>query len=175
MKTDQVIYKKTVRFIDEEHIAIKPLCDFFGIDYQHQARKFKEDKFLQQLSCKNTTVAFDGRQRSMISVQKDAFLLWVCGISHNIVDPNLREKFIEFKLHIHEYFERLQGDASFYRQKFFELKELINQDASINFTRVKLTYDRKTIRKRMLDIIDDQLDLELDSASAALNEQQGAE
>ena len=97
----------------------------------------------------------------MISVRKNAFLVWVCGISHNIVDPNMREKFIEFKLHIHDYFEKLQGDAAYHRLKYFELKELLREDEGIRFTRSSLVLKRKNIFKRMDDIINDQLDLEL--------------
>jgi hypothetical protein len=157
-----LIFKKTVQLDDNEYIAIKPLCDFFGINYKHQAHRFKNDRVLHQLSRKNRTTGADGKQYLMISVHKHGFLIWLAGISSNLVDQNLREKFIQYQLHIHEYFERIQGDASYYQRKFKELKECLEAEDTIAITRTTLRYKKQANWKRIRDILDDQLQLPLE-------------
>lgn len=156
-----LLYKKTAQMDDDLYIAIKPVCDFFGIDYKHQARKLRRDAVLRQLSCLNTTVAGDSKQRSMISVQKNHFLLWLAKITPLMVDANLREKFIQYQLHIHEYFERIQGDASYYQRKFKNLKDCMDEEETIATTRTTLRYRKQANWKRIRDILDDQLQLQL--------------
>jgi hypothetical protein len=167
MNTDlALIFKKTVQLDESEHIAIKPLCDFFGVNYKHQAHRFKNDRVLQQLSRKNKTVAGDLKERYMISVHKHGFLIWIAGISSNLVDANLREKFIQYQLHIHEYFERIQGDASYYQRKFKELKDCLETEDTIAITRTTLRYRKQANWKRIRDILDDQLQLQLEDNEA---------
>lgn len=97
------MFQQSVKYVDADHIAIKPVCDFFDINYRNQLDRIKKHEMLNQLCGKNHMVAFDNRLRSMYSFPKHGFLMWIYGINPKIVASHLRENFITFQMLVHEF------------------------------------------------------------------------
>ena len=103
------ILQSAVQVIDTDYIAIKPCCEFFGIDYRKQLERIKKDFVTGQLCSKRIILAGDGKHREMYSLPKSGFLRWVYTINAATIAEKNGQKFIEFVKLLHEY---LFGDAS---------------------------------------------------------------
>ncbi|MBS4014477.1 MAG: hypothetical protein KGZ97_12105 [Bacteroidetes bacterium] len=54
MKTTEIqVFENAVKFA-EEYIWLKPVCDFFQINYENQTRKIKSDSILANQSTKKS-------------------------------------------------------------------------------------------------------------------------
>jgi hypothetical protein len=61
-------------------IAIKPICEALGVDYERQRKNIKEDEILCQLPSEQTVVAADGRLRKMICLPEFFIYGWIFSI-----------------------------------------------------------------------------------------------
>ena len=58
-------------------IAIKPICEALGVDYERQRKNLKDDKILGQLPSMQTVVAGDGRLRKMVCLPEFYIYGWI--------------------------------------------------------------------------------------------------
>lgn len=100
--TSLQMFNATVQYINDS-IAIKPFCEFFGLDFQNQCERIKRDIILSQLYGNFRTVAQDSKKREMFCLTKRGFIRWIDRLSPQNVAENLREKFIQFQILIDEY------------------------------------------------------------------------
>jgi len=134
--TALTMFTATVKFIDDK-IAIKPFCEFFGLDYRNQKDRIKQDPILNQLCGNFHTVAQDLKQREMFCLTKRGFIRWIDRISPQNVAPELREKFIEFQILIDEhlngseqeqkYIAGLNNELQLLQQQYSEMGNRIKQ------------------------------------------------
>lgn len=134
--TSLVMFNATVKFIDDK-IAIKPFCEFFGLDFQNQCDRIKRDPILNQLYGNFHTVAQDSKQRAMFCLTKRGFIRWIDRISPQNVAENLREKFIQFQILIDEflygseqeqkYIAGLNNEIQMLQQQYSEIGNRIKQ------------------------------------------------
>ena len=61
----------------EDYIFIKPLCDFFGIDYDNQVKKINKDQILKNETSKKTCENLFGDKRPRLSVSNRGFIRWI--------------------------------------------------------------------------------------------------
>lgn len=60
------------------YIAIKPVCESLGISYPRQYRKLKESSWATVAF--KATVGADGKQRSMVMIDRQTFMMWLATI-----------------------------------------------------------------------------------------------
>lgn len=125
-----IMFKESVQYVDR-HIAVKPFCSFFGLDFQNQVGKIKKDPVLNQLYGNFRTVGADFRQREMFCLSKRGFIRWIDRINPQNVDSNLREKFIQFQILIDEYLYGNEDENEQMRIDYQRLKKLRHLYAKI--------------------------------------------
>lgn len=59
------------------YIAIKPICEALGVDYENQRRLLQKDQHLNQLPSKHTVVATDGKPREMVCLPEMFIYGWL--------------------------------------------------------------------------------------------------
>lgn len=99
---ETTIFQQTV-INDEGYIYIKPLCDLFNINYENQTRRISNDPILQKSSTKKSNKSFFGDNIPRIAVNKRGFIRWIQIINPQIVQVNLREKFMSYQEQIFDY------------------------------------------------------------------------
>jgi hypothetical protein len=128
------MFQSTIKYVDEENIAIKPTCDFFQIDYRNQLDRIKGDEILGELCGKSSIVASDSKVRMMYSLPNNGFLMWVYSIPPRIVAIDLREKFKIFKKFLHRFLfsgiEKIKEIRTAHKRKkkLYRLKGIINKE-----------------------------------------------
>ncbi len=103
MKNDSIkVFKKTVIMVNE-YIAVKPLCDFFGISYKRAAERIRNDEILKNEWTKMSSETLFGDNRERFCVTKKGFVRWIQLINAGIIGHELRSKFIEFQSNVFDY------------------------------------------------------------------------
>jgi hypothetical protein len=96
-------YKGAVVFADQEHIFVKPLCDYFGINYTNQSRNIKNDEILKTQVTKKSLEPLFGDKREHLAVSRKGFVRWIQIINAQLVRPELKVEFAKFQLFVFEY------------------------------------------------------------------------
>lgn len=95
--TDLDLFHKTVQMYDQSYIWIKPVCDFFGINYENQTRKISSDAILANQSTKKSNSLIFGDNYLRVLLTKKGFIRWIQLINANTIADNLREQFIKYQ------------------------------------------------------------------------------
>ena len=106
-KTALQMFTSTVKD-DNEHIFIKPLCDFFKIDTEKQVVKIKTDQILANCYAKKSNKMLFGDNYLHFCLDKKGFIRWIQLLNPNIIDKNLRPSLLIYQELI---FEFLYGAA----------------------------------------------------------------
>lgn len=120
MNDDIQIFTETVRYDDEEqHVFIKPLCDFFGIDSDNQRNTVIRDAILQSQSITKADEFIFGDKRERIALTKPGFIRWVQLLNPELVRPELKDKLVHYQTKITEW---IMGsvDEEFKLRKFYK-------------------------------------------------------
>jgi hypothetical protein len=103
METSAIeMFKSTVQY-ENEYIWLKPVCDFFKINYENQTRKIKSDKILANHSTKKSSSLMFGDNYPRILVDKIGFIRWIQLINAKTIDENLQEKFSKYQEMVFDY------------------------------------------------------------------------
>ena len=108
----------------KNHIAVKPFCTFFGLDFQNQVERIKRDPVLNQLYGNFRTVGSDSKQREMFCLSKRGFVRWIDRINPQNVDEFLREKFIQYQILIDDYLYGSEEENQKIKIDYVRLKKL---------------------------------------------------
>jgi hypothetical protein len=106
-KTALQMFTSTVKD-DNEHIFIKPLCDFFKIDTEKQVIKIKNDQILANCYAKKSNKMLFGDNYLHFCLDKKGFIRWIQLLNPNIIDKNLHSSLLIYQELI---FEFLYGAA----------------------------------------------------------------
>lgn len=145
---------RTIYYLDvngTNWIAIKPICEVLGVEYDHQAEKIKQDPILSQLHGKHQLVAADNRVRKMICLPEKYIYGWIFSInskSDNLVDYKQkcyevlfdhfnglitkRRQFMQERVDIDSKIEELRKDLKETDSKYQELESLLRKRKEIN-------------------------------------------
>ena len=74
--TALTMFNQTVKY-EQEYIWLKPVCDFFKINYENQTRKIKNDPILANQSTKKSNSLMFGDKYPRILLTKKGFIRWV--------------------------------------------------------------------------------------------------
>ena len=141
-------------------IAIKPICEALGVNYEQQRKNLKDDKILAQLPCEHTVVAADGKLRKMVCLPEFFVYGWIFSIqsqSKNLTD---------YKMKCYELLYNYFHGTLTIRNKFLREKVMVEEE--IRLAKAELSTDEKFIRfkeleskriftKRALDKLDKEL------------------
>ncbi|WP_237185528.1 phage antirepressor N-terminal domain-containing protein [Rothia nasimurium] len=84
-----------LQVVEEEFIALKPMCDALGISFASQTVKLREKSWATV--SKIETVGADGKTREMTALHKDAVPMWLAALSENKVKPEARPVLIAYQ------------------------------------------------------------------------------
>ena len=160
---------KTLMFlaVDGQYwIALKPICEALGVDYVQQFKNAQNSPIYNQLLCKHTMVAADGKARKMVSLPEKRIYGWLMQIQSN--SPDLVE--YQTKCHdiLFDYFHgTITGRKELLTQKAkaqVEMDEVMNTlgpDLALKYDRAKRRRDQITAELRKLDqeVINEEFNL----------------
>lgn len=79
------------------HVALRPICDALGIDWEAQRMRIRRHPVLGETACVTKAVAADGKEREVMALPLSMLNGWLFGVSVNRVKPELREKLIQYQ------------------------------------------------------------------------------
>lgn len=144
METQELsMFYQTVKQ-ENEFIYIKPVCDFFQINYENQTRKIKNDVILINQSTKKSNSLMFGDNYPRILLSKKGFIRWIQLINPNTIIESLRQKFVKFQELV---FDFLYGSAEDNKKLVFNHKRLtklneVKKRINSEITRVKSEIDK---------------------------------
>jgi hypothetical protein len=96
------MFMKTIREEDDA-IFIKPLCDFFKIDFKNQCEVIRRDPILARLGGKKTSKTLFGDNHVRIWLPKKGFIRWIQKINPSTVTPHLRSLLLIYQELVFDY------------------------------------------------------------------------
>ena len=96
------LFKQTIQYHAQD-IFVKPVCDFFNLDYQNQVEKIRIDLILKNCYGKNRNNSLFGDNYPRVTLTKKGFIRWIQLINPNTIAENVRDKFIEYQTMIFDY------------------------------------------------------------------------
>lgn len=111
---------------DDGSWFFKPICDFFGLDYDNQVEKINNDKICQTDTGKNLSEKIFGDKRQRITLRDRGISRWVQMTNASNMRVELQEKFEIFQANIFDYL--WNGNI----QKREQLEDIRNYSESIN-------------------------------------------
>lgn len=110
---------KTIYFVaaDGQYwIAIKPICEALGVDYERQRKNLKEEEILAQLPSEQAVVAADNKLRKMLCLPEFYIYGWIFNIQS--ASPELLKYKWECYRVLYDYFHgAIIGRKSLLREK----------------------------------------------------------
>lgn len=79
------------------YIAMKPICDNIGLQWESQYNRIKRDDVLNSTMIMMIMVAEDGKKREMICLPIEYLNGWLFGIDIKRCKPEIRETLIKYK------------------------------------------------------------------------------
>lgn len=154
---------------NEKYVAIKPICEAIGIDYDNQIDKINTDEILSQLTPLRGVVAADGKQRKMRVISLRYVFGWLFTINPKKVKPELRQDIINYKKQCYDaLFDTFTKRTSIlkektaYQLKIEALETSLQEDARyLEIQELKKSIKNSSKRLNELDkhVVDEQLDL----------------
>jgi hypothetical protein len=120
------IFTEVIKY-EKNQIWIKPICDFFNISYENQTRVIKSDAILSNQSIKMSNSLVFGDNYRRVLLTKKGFVRWIQILNSNLIDVDLRDKFLQFQESI---FDFIYGNleekeiAASKQQRLAKLKKL---------------------------------------------------
>jgi hypothetical protein len=150
---------KTLMFlaVDGQYwIALKPICEALNVDYIQQFKNAQNSPIYNQLLCKHTMIAADGKARKMVSLPEKRIYGWLMQIQSN--SPDL----IEYQIKCHDIlFEHFHGTIigrkellSAKAKAQLEMDEVMNTldpEQAIKYDRAKRKLNQVTAQLREMD------------------------
>jgi hypothetical protein len=142
METTQLsIFNRTIK-TDDEYIFVKPLCDFFQIDYENQVDKIRNDAILSLQSVKKPNEKLFGESRPRVCLTKKGFIRWIQLINPKTLPSNLQVQFMEYQTDIFDFF---YGTA----QEETEIRRLMGEQQRIDLQLKELAAQKRQLRKSL--------------------------
>ncbi len=162
-------FKGTTIVLLEENgtwwIAIKPICEALGINYDRQYKNLKKNKFLGQLYAEQHTVAADGKLRNMICLPEFFIYGWLFQLKTNV--PGLEQYQWECYKVLHQHFHgTITGRKELIKEKADSLMKIDGLKCKVfASTEAKeleaLDRQRRAIDRKLKKLDKDQLEKEL--------------
>lgn len=73
----------------EYYVAIRPICEALGVNYEQQLKNIKQDEELSEVSCMQKVIANDGKLREVVCLPEFYVYGWIFTI--NSTSPELKQ------------------------------------------------------------------------------------
>jgi hypothetical protein len=91
------MFNQTVKYSGDA-IFVKPVCDFFQIDYDYQLRRINSSELLKRYAGKNPDKMLFGDERERVTLTKKGFIAWILQINPQVVyNNNLRNQLVQYQ------------------------------------------------------------------------------
>lgn len=148
------MFENTVR-IENEHVFVKPLCDFFEITYDNQAVKIKNDPILSKSAGKKPLKSLFGDNHPRLYLDKKGFIRWIQIINPSIIREDLRDSFIKYQALIFDFF---YGSA----EQETTIRSLVAEQQDVDNRLKELASQKRKIRKALNQALLDRYQYSLD-------------
>lgn len=78
-------------------VALKPICDAIGLDWEGQRQRVRRDAVLSSVACMTQATGTDGKQYEMLCLPINKLNGWLFGVDANRVKPELKEAVIAYQ------------------------------------------------------------------------------
>ena len=103
---------------DEQLVAIKPICEAIGIDWEGQRQRIERDEILGSTACMIKAVANDGKEREMHAIPYRYVFGWLFSIDTYKVNESARECVLAYKRECYDaLYEHFTEPQTFLKQK----------------------------------------------------------
>lgn len=79
------------------HVALKPLAEAIGLDWDAQRKRVMRDPVLSSVAVMTTATGGDGKRYEMTCVSLKHLNGWLFGVDANRVAPEVRDRLIEYQ------------------------------------------------------------------------------
>ena len=79
------------------YVAMKPICENIGLDWEAQRQRISRDEVLNSTACMIKAVATDGKNRELLCLPIHYLNGWLFGVDTNRVKAEIRETLITYK------------------------------------------------------------------------------
>ncbi len=120
----------------EKRVALKPICEALGINYESQYTKIYNDDILSSTIALSTMVGADGKERDMVTIPIKYVFGWLFTINPKNVNPAAKETVIKYKMLCYDaLYDYFTGYAEFVevRQAAIEVQLEKVKDARKNY------------------------------------------
>lgn len=79
------------------YVAMKPICENIGLDWEAQRQRISRDEVLNSTACMTKAVATDGKNRELLCLPIHYLNGWLFGVDTNRVKAQIKDKLITYK------------------------------------------------------------------------------
>lgn len=154
---------------NEKYVAIKPICNAIGVDFQKQLEKIKSDEIIGQLYTLRGITGADGKTYKMGTIPLRYVFGWLFTINPKNVKPEIKQDLINYKKECYDalfdtFTKRtaILKEKTEYQVKLSDLEEKIKElDTYKEIQKYKSLIKNASERMNKLDknVINEQLDL----------------
>lgn len=83
---------------NKPYIAIKPICENIGLDWEAQRQRIKRNDILNSTACMIKVVAKDGKNREVLCLPLGYLNGWLAGIELSRVNPQIKPLLKQYQL-----------------------------------------------------------------------------
>ena len=156
-KNQLSVFNHTIKS-EEEYIFVKPLCDFFKIDYENQVDKIRNDVILSLQSVKKPNEKLFGENRPRVCLTKKGFIRWIQLINPNTLPINQQVQFLQYQTDIFDFF---YGTA----QEENEIRRLMAEQQRIDQQLKELSAQKRNVHKSLTSALYGRYQYQLDFSS----------
>lgn len=113
---------------DEQFVAIKPICEALGIDWEGQRQRIERDEILGSVACMIKATGKDGKSYEMCAIPYMFAFGWLFSIDVSKVNESSKESVLKYKLEcyraLYEYFTEPQ---TFLKQKQIAIEKQVKE------------------------------------------------
>ncbi|WP_044532839.1 phage antirepressor N-terminal domain-containing protein [Bacteroides intestinalis] len=103
---------------DEQLVAIKPICEAIGINWEGQRQRIERDEILGSVACIIKATGKDGKTYEMVAVPYMFIFGWLFSIDASKVNENVKGTVIRYKMECYKVlFEHFTEPQTFLKQK----------------------------------------------------------
>jgi len=137
----------------EEIVAVKPICEALGIDFDWQNKRIKEDEILGQLHKISYATGSDGKRYEMVTIPFKFVFGWLFSVNTKKVAPEAREKMIKYKLECYNaLYDHFTAYAEFVEEKQQKIDEKLEELLAVKYDFNSAKTRLKTAEKELEEI-----------------------
>lgn len=103
---------------DEQLVAIKPICEAIGIDWEGQRQRIERDEILGSVACMIKATGKDGKTYEMTAIPYMFIFGWLFSVDVSKVNENAKGAVLKYKTECYRaLFEHFTEPQTFLKQK----------------------------------------------------------